>query len=54
MDEKTLNLWRQINGLSSRARKPLRVGADDASLTANIPTSARPRSGSRFGPNRES
>jgi hypothetical protein len=54
MDDKSLNLWRQINALSSRARKPMAPGADDPSPMANIPTAARPRSGSRFGPNRES
>jgi hypothetical protein len=42
MDDKSLNLWRQINGLSSRARKPTARGGSEPAPIANNPSAASP------------
>jgi hypothetical protein len=43
MDDKTINLWRQINGLSSRRRKPGLSGAGEPGAATTIPSPERPR-----------
>jgi len=42
MDDKTLNLWRQIDGLCRRGRKLTPRGAADPAPPANIPRAPSP------------
>jgi hypothetical protein len=42
MDDKSLNLWRQINGLRSRARKTKLPGAPDPASATNSATAPSP------------
>jgi hypothetical protein len=37
MDDKTINLWRQINGLSSRRRKRGLAGGGEPGVATTIP-----------------
>ncbi len=43
MDDKTINLWRQINGLSSRGRKRMPTGSGEPGVATNIPTPEQSR-----------
>jgi hypothetical protein len=43
MDDKTINLWRQINGLSSRRRKRMPTSAREPGTATNIPTPEQSR-----------
>jgi hypothetical protein len=43
MDDKTINLWRQINGLSSRGRKRMPTSAGEPGVPTNIPTPEQSR-----------
>jgi hypothetical protein len=42
MDDKSLNLWRQINGLRSRGRKPMLPGAGDRAAATPVPGAPSP------------